>query len=173
MPVALMIEQQGRVMALGKARVTILLGAGTGCPSCDAGKGCGAGIFGRLAGRKPIPLELSMEGSKHLPLVAGQAVRVGIPESVFLGLVARFYLLPVIAALLGAALGHTLALLLQWNSTIQDVLALLGALILGTLTLLTSRNRKALQSNEGVVQILGYPAMQPDQLCGMRQEVRP
>jgi sigma-E factor negative regulatory protein RseC len=161
-----MIEQQGRVVAVGPARATLLLGGSTGCPSCEAGKGCGAGIFGRLVGRKPLAMELNLEPDHHLPLVPGQAVRVGIPESVFLRLLVRFYLMPLLTGMAGGILGHVLAQRLGWGTAGQDLLTLLGALIFGAATLLTSRNHRTLQSKERLVQILGYADSRPDQHCG-------
>ena len=164
MSLARMIEQQARVVAVGPGRATLSLGGSTGCPSCDAGRGCGAGIFGRLAGRKPLDLDLTLYN--HLPLEPGRAVRVGIPESVFLRLLGRLYLLPLAAGFAGGILGHVLALWLGWGTAGQDGIALLGALIFGAATLLTSRNRRLLQSEGRLVQILAYADSQPDQLCG-------
>ncbi len=173
-----MIEQQGRVLSLGPERVTILLGTRTGCPSCDAGKGCGAGLFGRLISRKPITLELTLESpletapekEGHLPLIPGQAVLIGIPEAFFLRLLVRFYLLPVLAGLLGAVLGHALAGALQWAAAGQDLLAALGALFFAALALLIRRNRNQTQLGEQALHIRGYPAFQPGQLCQMGPE---
>jgi sigma-E factor negative regulatory protein RseC len=156
-----MIEQQGRVMSVSPGRATILLGGSSGCASCDEGKGCGAGIFGRLIRRKPMTLQIDNDR----PLLPGQAVMVGIPETFFLRLLARFYLLPLLACLLGAVLGHSLALVWQLNGPGQDLSALLVALFFGAVTLFISRAENHGQAGENLVQIVGYPASQAGQLC--------
>jgi sigma-E factor negative regulatory protein RseC len=130
-----MIEQQGRIIATSLTKASVLVGPSSGCPACDAGKGCGAGIFGRLIARKPITLELdnSIRASK------GQAVVVGIPESVFLILLFWLYLLPLLAAMVGAALGHYLGFKMGSSHVVQDAWTLLTALIFAVLTLLISK----------------------------------
>lgn len=148
-------------MGLRPGRATVLLGGRTGCPSCDAGKGCGAGIFGRLISRKPVSLEIK----NRLPLVAGQAVMVGIPEALFLRLLAGFYLLPVLAGVLGAALGQVAAVSLQLTQAGQDLLAFLGALFFAALTLLIRRKRDRMLLGEQTVQILGSADPGSSQFC--------
>jgi len=101
-----MIEQQGRVIRVEDGRAHVRLGGTTGCANCDAGKGCGAGVFGRLLKRKPVTLELD----NTLNAAPGQPVMVGLPESLFLRLVARFYLAPLLAGVAGAVFGHYLSL---------------------------------------------------------------
>lgn len=154
-----MIEQQGRIVSLQGARARVMLGASSGCPACDAGKGCGAGIFGRMMVRKPLMLELD----NPLKFNAGQAVMVGIPESYFLSLLARLYLLPLMAGLLGAVLGHSLAdgLNLEW--AYQDLLALLGALFLGTLALLKNSKGGHWQKAESQLALSAHPVDQAGQ----------
>ena len=92
-----MIEQQGRVVDATGARVRVRLGGTTGCTACDAGRGCGAGVFGRLLRRRPVELEFD----NHVGAEPGQAVMVGLPESLFLALTLRLYLLPLLAGVLG------------------------------------------------------------------------
>ncbi|MEJ2385650.1 MAG: hypothetical protein P8Y54_14930 [Xanthomonadales bacterium] len=53
-----MIEQQGRVTGAAGSQVRVRLGGTSGCTTCDAGRGCGAGVFGRLLQRRPVELEL-------------------------------------------------------------------------------------------------------------------
>ena len=156
-----MIEQQGRIVTLEGTRAIVAIGASSGCPACDAGKGCGAGVFGRMMLRKPLILELA----NPLKLKAGQAVAVGIPESFFLGLLARLYLLPLIAGMIGAALGHSLADGLHLQSAYQDLLALLGALFLAFMTLLKNAKGKHWQKAELQLTLLTYLPDQPGQNC--------
>jgi sigma-E factor negative regulatory protein RseC len=119
-----MIEQQGSVVDLDGGQALIRVGPESGCPACAAGKGCGAGIFGRLLKRRPVVLRLENAiGARR-----GDIVRVGIPERLFLGLVTRLYLLPLLAALAGAAIGHHLGEMVSVQGWVLDAAALAGAL---------------------------------------------
>lgn len=126
-----MIEQQGRVLRHEAGRASITFAAVSGCPACDAGQGCGAGVFGKLLRRKPAILELESPAG----LEPGQAVIVGIPEAFFLRLLFRLYLVPLLAGLAGAGLGHYLAGFWSLHGLLQDLAALTGALILAAATL--------------------------------------
>ncbi|NND45031.1 MAG: SoxR reducing system RseC family protein [Xanthomonadales bacterium] len=100
-----MIEQQARVIEVNGEFATVEMGAQSGCPACDAGKGCGAGIFGRLLRRNPLRLELRHSGAAD----AGEPVLLGLRESLFLRLVLRLYGLPLVAGMIAAAIAHALA----------------------------------------------------------------
>jgi positive regulator of sigma E activity len=148
-----MIEQQGRVSSFEAGRASITFESVAGCPACAAGKGCGAGVFGRLTRRKPMLLVLDGQSG----LEPGQAVVVGIPEALFLRLLLQLYLAPVLAGLAGAALGHYLAVLLALQGFAQDLIALTGALILAVATLHSQRTGKGRAAMEYPVQLLHIP----------------
>ena len=122
-----MIEQQGRVVAAVSERAVVRLGGTAGCPACDAGRGCGAGIFGRLLRRRPVDLTFD----NHLQACAGQAVVVGLPEAWFLRLVTRFYLLPLLAGLVAAAFGHYLFSMFGAGTAVTDLATLVAAVLAG------------------------------------------
>jgi sigma-E factor negative regulatory protein RseC len=122
-----MIEQQGRVVAVNDSLAEVRLGGTSGCTSCDAGKGCGAGVFGRLLKRRPVLLQLENTISAR----PGQPVMVGIPETLFLRLAARLYLFPLLAGVVGAAIGHYLAEAAQWGSSGTDAATLLVGVAAG------------------------------------------
>jgi sigma-E factor negative regulatory protein RseC len=132
-----MIEQQGQVIAADRHRVRVRLGARSGCPACDAGKGCGAGIFGRLLQRRPV----TMEFANRLGASTGQAVMVGMPESLFLRLIARFYVVPLLAGLAGAAVGHYLSVMVQAGPGVTDALTLAAAVAGAALAFRAQRRR--------------------------------
>lgn len=119
-----MIEQQGKVIAERPGRISVRLGGTSGCTACDAGKGCGAGVFGRLLQRKPVVMKFD----NTLQALEGQAVMVGLPESLFLSLALRFYLYPVLSAIAGAAAGHVVAHYLGATALVMDAAALLAGL---------------------------------------------
>ena len=100
-----MIEQQGVVVTSDERRVSVRLGGRSGCSACDAGRGCGAGVFGRLLQKRPVTLSFD----NHLRARPGQAVLVGVPEKLFLALVLRFYLYPLLGGLAGATVGFLAA----------------------------------------------------------------
>ena len=131
-----MIEQQGKIVAIHSGHARVLLGGMDGCSRCDSGKGCGAGLFGRMLRRKPVVLELEND----IDAAAGQAVIVGIEENVYLRLVVRLYLLPLLVGLAGAALAYYLASLYQPGPSWLDLAALLGGV--GSGALVSFRNRK-------------------------------
>ena len=131
-----MIEQQGKVVAISDGRACVRLGGTSGCASCDAGKGCGAGIFGRLLKRKPFVLELD----NRIDAATGQPVMVGIPEALFLRLIARLYLFPLLAGIAGAAFGHILAVSNGMGPAGSDLVTLISGLAGGMAVILWNRN---------------------------------
>ena len=145
-----MIEQQGQVLAVSGDLASVRLGGSSGCPACDAGKGCGAGVFGRLLQRKPAVLDLDNTLDAH----AGQAVVVGLPESLFLRLVFRLYLTPLLAGLAGAALGHYLSVRAGAGPAVTDGLSLLGAIMAALIALAWSRKRSREFPNAIAVHLL-------------------
>ncbi|MGD2127889.1 MAG: SoxR reducing system RseC family protein [Lysobacterales bacterium] len=132
-----MIEQQAQVLSVSGGKATVRIGAGSGCATCDAGKGCGGGVFGRMLRRRPVVLELD----NTVGAGAGQPVVVGLPEKLFLKLTARFYLLPLLAGLAGVALGHLIATLQGMGPAAIDALALAGGVLAAASVFLGSRAR--------------------------------
>jgi sigma-E factor negative regulatory protein RseC len=116
-----MIEQQGEVVAADERRLSVRLGGRSGCGACDAGRGCGAGVFGRLLQKRPVMLSLD----NHLGAHPGQAVLVGVPEKLFLALALRFYLYPVLGGLAGATIGFMVSRSLDMGAGAADLAALL------------------------------------------------
>jgi len=130
-----MIEQQGQVIAVSGDLASVRLGGSSGCPACDAGKGCGAGIFGRMLQRKPAVLDLE----NTLDVSAGQAVVVGLPESLFLRFVFHLYYLSIRA---GA------------GPAVTDGWSLFGAITAALLALAWSRKRSREFPNAIAVHLL-------------------
>ena len=131
-----MIEQQGKVVAVANGKASIRLGGSSGCSSCDAGRGCGAGVFGRLLKRKPVILELENKVSAQ----QGQPVMVGIPEALFLRMIARLYLYPLLAALAGAAFGYYLSVLVESGPLSSDMITLFCGITGGAAVILWNRS---------------------------------
>jgi len=120
-----MIEQQGRVLQLTENEAAVRVGISPGCPACKAGKGCGAGIFAQLLPRKPVLVRVPNVIGAH----PGQIVVLGIPENAFLRILLRLYLLPLLAALLGAASGYEVAGLLRVGAGAADGISLFAGVM--------------------------------------------
>jgi len=112
----------------------VRLGGTTGCASCDAGKGCGAGVFGRLLKRKPVTVSLE----NTVDARQGQQVMVGIPETLFLRLVARLYLYPLLAGIGGAVGGYYFSATVNVGSVSTDLITLMSGLASGIAVLIWS-----------------------------------
>lgn len=137
-----MIEQQGRVVSVDGNLARVQMGGQSGCSACDAGEGCGAGLFGRLLRRQVAELELPNTVSAR----AGDAVQVGIDEQQYLRLVAALYGAPLLAGLLGAAAAYVLAGGLS-SPAAMDFSMLVGGLGSAGLCLLWLRRRLPARAN--------------------------
>jgi sigma-E factor negative regulatory protein RseC len=133
-----MIEQQGQAVSATPGVVRVRLGGQSGCSACDAGRGCGAGIFGKLLRRRAVELDFENRVGARL----GQGVIVGIPEALLLNLVMRFYLFPLLAGLAGAGLGHYVGMRVGAGTGGSDILALLFGAAAGLLVVWRLRDRR-------------------------------
>jgi sigma-E factor negative regulatory protein RseC len=145
-----MIEQQGRVVATDAGQISVRLGASTGCSACDAGKGCGAGLFGRLLQRKPVTLDFE----NSIGAEPGQAVVVGLPEALFMALVLRLYAWPLLAGLAGAVMGYLTATGLGADRWVSDLATLFGGLLAAAQVLRWVRKRPVEFSGTAAVHLL-------------------
>lgn len=118
-----MIEQQARVLHADGSMVQVRVGGQSGCAACDAGKGCGAGLFGKLLRRNPVELELVNEIGAR----TGQSVQLGFSETLFMKLVFKLYGWPLMAGLAGAVSGHRLAVAKGAGAGLLDLATLAGA----------------------------------------------
>ncbi len=146
-----MISQQGRVLEVDGNRVSVLIGGVSGCEACDAGKGCGAGIFGRLLRNRQTTIQLP----NSIGAVQGQTVHLGITEKCFVNLVLRLYAWPLLAGLAGAVAGYVLAVRSNQDGMALDFWTLLSGLATAALALLWSRNRFREFPGESAVHLLG------------------
>jgi len=120
------IEQRGRVISLDGGDAWVRVGGQSGCPTCDSGQGCGAGLFGRLLRRSAPEVRVV----NHLQVRPGQPVVLGIPEHAYLSLVMRLYGWPLLAGVAGAWFGHALAAPRAGGSVpILDLAAAAGGLL--------------------------------------------
>lgn len=130
-----MIAQQGQVVAITGDHAVVRIGGTSGCAACDAGKGCGAGVFGRLLRNRQVTVEVP----NRIGAGVGQAVELGISEQRFLALVLRLYALPLLAGLLGAMAGFEVAIRLGFDGFAADAGTLAAGLLAAGGTLSLSR----------------------------------
>ena len=156
-----MIEQQGRVTRAGQGQAWVLVGPTSGCAACAAGEGCGAGVFGRLLRRKPV--ELPVTDSEGLR--AGQAVMVGVAETVFVGMVMRMYGWPLLWGLALAGFCHHIAGLYELGRAWTDLASLSGLLAGAWAALAWRRGSSPRRTPGGGIAVLRVIEGQP---CAMR-----
>lgn len=131
-----MIEQRGQVTGLEGDEAWVRIGGQSGCPACDAGKGCGAGLFGKLLNRSDTRVLVSNAARAQ----TGDVVVLGLDERAYLALVMRLYGLPLLAGLGGAVLAVLLmAPYFPEAPLVVDLLAGGGGLISAGVTLLMMR----------------------------------
>lgn len=147
--------------------MSVRIGGQTGCAACDEGKGCGAGLFGKLLRRHPVELELVNEiGARE-----GQAVQLGISESLFLRLVFRLYGGPLVAGFAGAAAAHSVATSAGLSTVMADLATIAGAcLVVSAVLIFWSRASKPDISSSDI-QLLENPVAGP--VCGTGTENSP
>lgn len=115
-----MIWQTARVVAHDADRLTLVFSAPESCERCARGEGCGAGVFGRLFGRRETRVRLPAS----LAVADGEWVRVGLDPRQLAMAAGLHYGLPLAGFLAGAVLGHVMLP----GSAIRDLVALAAGL---------------------------------------------
>jgi len=140
------IEQQGRIATLEGDHAWVEIGGQSGCPACDAGQGCGAGLFGKLLNRSKARVRVA----NVVHARPGEGVVLGIDEGLYLRLVLKLYGLPLVTGLIGAGLAFALASALaatpasasaSFSPGAADLVTALGGLVAAALTLRVTRRR--------------------------------
>lgn len=121
-----MIEQRASVVAVRSGTAVVETSSATHCEACAAGRGCGAGLFARLLTRRVTRLEVA----NQLDVKPGQAVIIGVEEAELARASLRLYGTFLLALLLGAALGHAVALALGWPADLVSASGGISALML-------------------------------------------
>ncbi|MCG2635179.1 MAG: SoxR reducing system RseC family protein [Gammaproteobacteria bacterium] len=100
-----MIEERVEVIRVQRGRAWVRPVAGSGCARCDAGTGCGAGLWQRAFGLRQRQIVLPDDGR----FKEGDQLLLGITEGALLGSAAMLYLLPLVTLIAGAAVGTRMA----------------------------------------------------------------
>jgi sigma-E factor negative regulatory protein RseC len=163
-----MIEQQGQVVRIENGDASVRIGATSGCPACDAGKGCGAGVFGRLLQRKPATIRVE----NTIDARVGQSVIVGLPETVYLRLVLLLYALPLLSGLAGAASGHYICVRLAVSAAATDGFTLLAGVLAGAAMIFWGHSQKQEFLQQIAVYLLRAVKGQEVNSCSMADQAR-
>jgi len=140
-----LIETPARVTRSDGASTWVASEAPSSCGAC-AGKGCGSSVFNRLW--HPDNPEFHVDN----PIGAqpGEAVVVGLPDGALLKASAAAYVVPLLALLLGAALGQ----LLGSGELAAALGSLIGLLLAGT----GLKIRRPAQAGQPVILRRGTPS---------------
>ncbi|MDA9556324.1 SoxR reducing system RseC family protein [Vibrio sp.] len=83
-------------------QVTLTCEQKTSCGSCASKKQCGTGIVSSAVGSKSLRWTLLTQE----PLSVGDVVEIGLPEQTLLRSASVVYLIPLLALIVGAFIGH-------------------------------------------------------------------
>lgn len=114
-----MIETRVRVLSAEPGKVWVEATEHNGCGACASKDSCGISGLGRFFSRRRAPIPIACSG-----VPAGQELTVGVAEAGLLKLALWVYILPVLLALLGAAIMSLLG-------DLAAVLGMVGGLVCG------------------------------------------
>lgn len=158
-----MISQQGRVVRVKGNDVVVHIGAVGGCPACDAGKGCGAGIFGRLLRNRTVNIKVE----NTIGASGGQSVKLGISDQQFLRFVFRLYVWPLLAGLSGVAIGFVMAVQTGQTGLVPDLAGLFFGITCAGFALLLSRRKSREFPYNSEVHLLNDANEDTESQCAM------
>lgn len=114
-----MIEQYGEVVSRNRDSARVRCSPAH-CEACEAGRGCGAGLFSRLVPRQPR--DVPAANPRDFPV--GTPVVVGVEESDLLSGALNLYGRPLVGLIAGALIGSAIGGWLDWG---RDPAVLLGS----------------------------------------------
>ncbi|GLR73043.1 SoxR reducing system RseC family protein [Agaribacter marinus] len=94
-----MIEEVARVIDTNEHSAVVETQIKTACGSCKANKDCGTSVVAKAFANKTHQFTISTV----TPLVVGQFVKIGVPESSILKASLYLYLFPILVLILSAA----------------------------------------------------------------------
>ncbi len=102
-----MIEEEGKIVALGAGHVWVETIQVSACAACAGEHGCGQRLLSKLTGKTTLIRVLTGAHANQLQRV-GEVVSIGIPESVVVRGSLLIYSAPLAGLLGGAWLGQSL-----------------------------------------------------------------
>ncbi|CAN5194267.1 N/A [soil metagenome] len=101
-----MILERGRVVEVDGRYAWIGRAGATGCARCEAGAGCGGGLFAQLAGPRFYRVRAR---NATAPIRVGDLVVIALPERALLRAACAVYGVPLVGLVLGAVLAQAVA----------------------------------------------------------------
>jgi sigma-E factor negative regulatory protein RseC len=126
-----MIEQTVKVIAIEGKHAWVESLSLHGCAKCEAGEGCGGGIFSKLFGNKQFRMKI--ENSLNVDL--HENIVIGVEDSAVTNASLLSYLMPLVGLSLGATLGHNV------DTPESEFWTLIGSLVGISLSFLLARLR--------------------------------
>lgn len=123
-----MIIEQGTVAAIEPNCLWVATVRRATCSGCKAEAGCGQSILAKVSGHNPL-LRVLLNGEAAEQFKVGDAVAVGVPESLVATGSLISYLLPLLGLLVTAGIAHHLLA----SDGITALAALLGLVVSGAL----------------------------------------
>ncbi len=99
-----MIEQTVKIIRISAGKATGESLSKSGCARCEAGEGCGGGIFSKLFGNKTFHIELQNQLNANI----GEHIVIGLSERALTLGSLLLYLIPLIGLVFGAVIGDQL-----------------------------------------------------------------
>ncbi len=121
-----MIEQTVKIVAIEGKEAWVESLSQTGCARCDAGQGCGGGVFSKLFGQKQFRMKIPNSLNADLE----QNVVIGIPDKAVTMGSFLVYLMPVLGLIVGGLLGRYLDIEVfkgAYGELLTVILAAMGA----------------------------------------------
>lgn len=113
-----MVEECGRIVAVDRHSVWVETTAASGCGRCQEAGGCGQNSIFRMLGNRGRQLQVA---SGELNAQVGDRAVVGVPGGALVRASVTAYLVPLLALLAGAMIGH-------YAGSGSDVLAIAGGI---------------------------------------------
>ncbi len=123
-----MIEQTVQVVAIDGDEAWVESLSQSGCERCDAGQGCGGGVFAKLFGNKQFRIKID----NTLNAVVHEKVVIGIPENAITAGSFLVYLSPIFGMIMGGWFGRYLDVQFfhgQYGELWTIILAIAGAFL--------------------------------------------
>lgn len=119
-----MITESATIIEIEPDRVRVEVRSSSGCSSCSAKAGCGNGILDRWLNPTRI-LWVASDRQFSTSAELGDNIHIGVEEGAFVKNALLLYMLPILAFLLGAGLGH------QFQGDLAAVLGGVFGLLVG------------------------------------------
>lgn len=111
-----MIYEKGRIVAIESEGIWVETIMRSTCNSCSAEKGCGQSLMTKLSGHTSY-IWVLLQGRDAGQYQTGDAIEIGVPESLVANGSLFVYLVPLLAMLLACGLAHQ-----QWGHEGMTVL---------------------------------------------------